>query len=178
MVRDRRASDCALRFKPARGRWRKVRHRGYEASRSGGESGRNRRAISRRYGVRARNAGRVRCGDCALSRCRDDSDQGCVVRKRREHHARTSIPAHVPGSWHRDGHRRPGPRRSIQHDCGYGSVFVVCTSRSPVRRSPIVWRSTDRLSILRPSISRTVKIAPPAMTRSPTTGRRPSTPKT
>src|SRR5258706_437417 len=53
-----------------------------------------------------------------------------------------------------------------------------CGSRSVARRSPSECRSTDRDSILRPSISRTVKIAPPAITRSPTTGKRPSIPNT
>jgi hypothetical protein len=167
-----------VRSQSSRGRRGKIRKRGHGASRAGRKSGGNRGTISSGYGFRARHARRVRCGDRAVSRCGDDGDQGRVFRKRHQHHTRTSFSAHVTRSRYGAGHRGSESRRPIEHDRGYASVRVGCTSRSPVRRSPIVWRSTDRDSIRRPSISRTVKIAPPAMTRSPMTGNRPSTPNT
>ena len=52
------------------------------------------------------------------------------------------------------------------------------SARSFSRRSPAECRSTASDSMRRPSISRTVNTAPPAVTRSPTSGRRPSAPKT
>jgi hypothetical protein len=58
------------------------------------------------------------------------------------------------------------------------SLCVDCGSRSVARRSPSECRSTDRDSILRPSISRTVKDRAAGDHTVADDGKRPSIPNT
>ena len=74
------------------------------------------------YGVRPRDAGRVRCGARALSRCRDDGDQGGGVRPGGERDAGV---CRFRGRLRITGRRSTlrGPERPMPRACGRRSSW-------------------------------------------------------
>ena len=112
--------------------------------------------------------------------------------QRGERHARAAVSAHVARSRHGDRHRGAGSRGCGIHDRG-DRMRAVRTETQPTRRrtglralarspsdtdSRLYLLSSASVSMRRPSIARTMNVAPPPRTRSPTSGSRPSAPKT
>ena len=126
-----------------------------------------------------------------VSRRGDDRHQGGVVRPRGERDARPAVSAHQSRPWHGARHRGHGAGGSGEHaggdrtggaawQAGLGlgteterARFPQSSVLSPFFSSVVILTSLTR----RPSIDTISKVLGPTTIRSPTRGRRPSSPK-